>query len=135
MDVSDLSQRAGQSRRLTVLVVDDESLIRWSLRQALLERGHTVQTAASAAEALALIAVAAEPFDAVLLDYRLPDRHDLTLFDEIRRVSPGSAVLMMTAFADELVRRHAIERGAVAVLDKPFQVKTVVSRLEAAIGS
>src|SRR6188508_1416947 len=84
--------------QLVVLVVDDEPLIRWSLRQALLDRGHLVSTAATGAEALHEVSNAARPFDVVLLDYRLPDRQDLTLLEDVRRLSPGSVVVMMTAY-------------------------------------
>jgi DNA-binding NtrC family response regulator len=118
---------------LSILLVDDEALIRWSLRQALLNRGHAVVTAASAAEALGAIADAAEPFDAVILDYRLPDRQDLSLLDDVRRESPGSVVFMMTAFGDEAMRSGARERGARAVVDKPFQVKQFATMVEDAV--
>ena len=120
------------SPRLAVLLVDDEPLIRWSLRQTLLNRGHEVVTAASAAEAVGALSNGGR-FDVVVLEYRLPDRHDLTLVDEIRRASPGSAVFMMTAFGDEGMRRGARDRGVRAVVDKPFQVKTFVAMIEQAV--
>jgi DNA-binding NtrC family response regulator len=119
---------------LAVLVVDDEPLIRWSLRQGLLDRGHVVTTAATAAEALGEIANARQSFDVVILDYRLPDRRDLTLLDDVRRLSPASAVMMMTAFGDDQMRTGAQERGALAVIDKPFQVKSFVSLVESSAG-
>ena len=115
-----------------MLLVDDEPLIRWSLRQALLDRGHAVVTAASAAEAAGALADD-HRFDVIILDYRLPDRHDLTLLDEVRRASPTSAVFMMTAFGDETMRREAHDRGVRAVVDKPFQVRQFVSMIEQAV--
>jgi DNA-binding NtrC family response regulator len=66
----------------------------------------------------------------VVLDYRLPDRHDLTLLEDVLRLSPGSTVVMMTAFADDGMRAGAHDRGASAVVDKPFQVKSFVSLVE-----
>jgi DNA-binding NtrC family response regulator len=125
-----ISQHAEKSPHLSVLVVDDEPLIRWSLRQGLSDRGHAVATAATGADAINEITSAGRPFDVVILDYRLPDRQDLTLLDDVRRLSPGSAVMMMTAFGDDSMRSGASERGALMVVDKPFQVKSLVQLVE-----
>jgi len=119
-------------RNLAVLVVDDESLIRWSLKAAFQERGHSVTTAGAGNEALAALVQAVQPFDVILLDYRLPDRHDLTLLEDVRRLSPRSVVFMMTAFADECIRTQASAHGARLVIDKPFQVTAVVALAESA---
>ena len=122
-------------RNLAVLIVDDESLIRWSLRAAFEERGHAVTTAGTGTEALAALAAASRAFDVVLLDYRLPDRHDLSLLGEIKQRSPQSAVFMMTAFADENMRSRVIGDGAQRVIDKPFQIAAVVALVESVAAS
>ena len=127
--VRDLPQAVGKSRILSVLIVDDEPLIRWSLRQAFLERGHLASTAGTGAEALAMLS-SGERFDAVVLDYRLPDRQDLSLLEDVRRISSWSTVVMMTAFADDGMRAGAQDRGAAAVVDKPFQIKSLVALVE-----
>lgn len=115
---------------LSVLIVDDEDLIRWSLNRALTRRGHHVSEAASAASALKAVAAAAHPFDAILLDYRLPDRHDLTLLQDLRTATPASRVFMMTAFHEGSMRHDAGVLGAGAVLDKPFHLGDVVALIE-----
>jgi DNA-binding NtrC family response regulator len=121
---------AEKPAHLSVLVVDDEPLIRWSLREGLIDRGHQVATAATATDALAEIRSATRAFDVAILDYRLPDRQDLTLLDDVRRLSPATIVVMMTAFGEDTMRTGAQARGARAVVDKPFQVKTFVSLVE-----
>ena len=113
-----------------VLIVDDEPLIRWSLRKGLVQRGHDVVEAGDAAGALACLTAEPGRFTVVLLDYRLPDRQDLTLLRDIRRLSPASAVLMMTAYGDAQMRTEAVALGARAVIDKPFQVSAVISLVE-----
>ena len=128
-----ISPDAGNPAHLAVLVADDEPLIRWSLRQALLDRGHSVATAATGADAINEVANAARPFDVVILDYRLPDRQDLSLLEDVRRLSPKSVVVMMTAFGEDNMRSGARERGARAVVDKPFQVTSVVSLIESSV--
>ena len=127
---ANISPGAENPAHLAVLVVDDEPLIRWSLREALLGRGHSVATAANGADAINEIAHAGRFFNVVILDYRLPDRQDLTLLEDVRRLSPESVVVMMTAFGDDNMRTGAVERGAHAVVDKPFQVASFVSLIE-----
>jgi DNA-binding NtrC family response regulator len=116
---------------LKVLVVDDEPLIRWSVRRGLSKRGHEVHEATTAAETL--VALAADgPFDVVVLDYRLPDRRDLSLLQQVRETSPTSAVVMMTAYGEPGMREQARTLGALAVVDKPFQIAEIIQLIESA---
>lgn len=116
---------AARTRALTVLVVDDEALLRWSIAELLRRRGHTVFEAANAGIARQVLARAAGPIDVVLLDYRLPDSSDLRLVEEVRRRLPQSAVVLMTAFGTSDVLQGALERGAYCVLNKPFDMRHV----------
>ena len=68
-----------RSPLLRVLVVDDEPLIRWSLSETLSEGGHLVSEAGDGESALRTLTAGPLPFDVVLLDYHLPDSHDLAL--------------------------------------------------------
>src|SRR5207249_1615367 len=96
--VRSLPQVSEKSPILRVLVVDDESLIRWSIAETLADAGHTVIEAGDGATAVQALTASAEPVDAVLLDYRLPDSNDLALLANIRRLSPHSPVILMTAY-------------------------------------
>jgi two-component system KDP operon response regulator KdpE len=116
---------------LSVLVVDDEPLIRWSLRTGLTRRGHEVVEAKSAGDAIHAIGTDSDRFHVVVLDYRLPDRQDLSLLADVRRLLPRAVVLMMTAFGDADMRAGALALGARAVVDKPFQVGQLISLIEA----
>ena len=117
-------------RAVDVLVVDDEPLIRWSLRRGLVKRGHRVVEAGGAVEALARLAAEPDRFHVIVLDYRLPDRQDLSLLEEIREIAPSSAILMMTAYGEPQMRANALALGARIVIDKPFQVNAVVALVE-----
>jgi DNA-binding NtrC family response regulator len=112
---------------LTVLVVDDEALIRWSLAEVLRRSGHTVIEAASAREATDAVANTSTSIDAVLLDFRLPDSRDLGLLEEVLRRVPRSAVLLMTAHETPELVQGALDRGAYCVLSKPFDMLTIAS--------
>ena len=111
----------------SVLVVDDEALIRWSLAEMLGERGYTVTEAGDARVALAAIASAEKPFDVVLLDYRLPDSADLRLLEKVRRLAPSSQVIMITAHNSPELAQGAAALGAFRVISKPFEVESLAS--------
>ena len=120
-----------RTQPLKVLVVEDEPLIRWSLRRGLTRRGHEVQEATTAAEALDALSTKG-PFNAVMLDYRLPDRRDLSLLRQVREASPESTVVMMTAYGEPGMREEAQTLGALAVVEKPFQVADLIQLIESA---
>ena len=107
---------------LRVLVIEDELLIRWSIAETLMNAGHDVIEADSAAAAVRVLMNPSAPVDAVLLDYRLPDSNDLTLLSSVRRLSPASAVVMMTAFGTPEVTKGALALGAYKVMNKPFDL-------------
>ena len=111
----------------SVLVVDDEALIRWSLAEMLGERGYSVTEAGDARMALAAIESAEEPFDVVLLDYRLPDSADLRLLEKVRRLAPSSQVIMITAHNSPELAQGAAALGAYRVISKPFEVESLAS--------
>ena len=113
-----------EPRSLHVLVVDDEALIRWSLGETLADAGHRVSEAADGESALRALRTD-EPFDVVLLDYHLPDSHDLTLLTRIRQLSPRTVVIMMTAFGTPEMIEDAARLGAYQVVPKPFDVQDI----------
>jgi DNA-binding NtrC family response regulator len=110
-----------------VLVVDDEALIRWSLAEMLGERGYVVTEADNARMALAAIQQAQEPFDVVLLDYRLPDSADLRLLETVKRLAPTSQVIMITAHNSPELAQGAVALGAFRVINKPFEVESLAA--------
>jgi DNA-binding NtrC family response regulator len=105
-----------------VLVVEDESLIRWSIAETLAHEGHTVVEASDATTAVQALSEAREPIDVVLLDYRLPDSSDLALLASVRRLRPESAVVMMTAYGTPEVTKRALDLGVYRVVSKPFDM-------------
>jgi DNA-binding NtrC family response regulator len=119
---------------LRVLVVEDEPLIRWSVAETLAEAGHAVIEASDGASAIRAVTDTAEPFDVVLLDYRLPDSNDLNLLTNIRRRSPSSAVVLMTAFGTAEVVNGALDLGVCRVLNKPFDIHEISTVVLAASG-
>jgi DNA-binding NtrC family response regulator len=109
-----------------VLVVDDEALIRWSLAESFTDVGYCVSEASDGASAVAQ-ASDGEKFDAIVLDYRLPDSNDLHLLETIRQLQPTAAVVMMTAFGTPEMTSGALRLGAYRVVAKPFDMHDMVS--------
>jgi len=107
---------------LRVLVVDDESLIRWAVVETLTQAGHEVLEAGDGGSALLALRDAKEHVDVVLLDLRLPDCADLTVLSRIRSQSPDSAVVVMSAHATPEIAAEARALGVYDVLAKPFDV-------------
>jgi two-component system response regulator AtoC len=116
----------------SVLVVDDEALIRWSLAEMLGERGYTVTEAGDGRMAVAAIENAEEPFDVVLLDYRLPDSADLRLLEKVRHLAPTSQVIMITAHNSPELAQGAVALGAYRVISKPFEVESLAALVKQA---
>jgi DNA-binding NtrC family response regulator len=110
-----------------ILIVDDEPLIRWSLRRGLQNRGLLPIEAGDVAGALRQLATDPARFKAAILDYRLPDGHDLTLLGEVRRLAPRCVVFMMTAYADGDMKTQALAMGARRVIEKPLDVIALVN--------
>src|SRR5688572_31310826 len=99
-----------KSPHLRVLIVEDETLIRWSIAETLAQGGHTVMEATSAAAAVKALEDE-DDIDVVLLDYRLPDSNDLGLLTSVRRLQPRSAVVMMTAYGTPEMADDALALG------------------------
>jgi DNA-binding NtrC family response regulator len=115
------------TRTFSVLVVDDEALLRWSLAEILRRHGHAVTEASSASSAREALSGPGQPFDLVFLDFRLPDSSDLGLLEEVRRRVPRGAVVLMTAYGTPEVVQGALQRGAYCVLTKPFDMNEMAT--------
>lgn len=116
-----------RSAALRVLIVDDEPLIRWALSETLAQAGHVVIEASHANTAIRAVTDASEPVDVVLLGCRLPDSNDLTLLSTLRRLSPRSQVVLMTAYGTPEVTKGALELGACRVVHKPMEMRDVAA--------
>jgi len=107
----------------TLLIVDDEQLIRWSLAERLAQEGHRVLEAGTGKEALER---SGDEVDLVLLDYRLPDADGLSLLRQIRKAHPDTVVVMMTAYSSIDTAVTAMKEGAYHYVTKPFNLDEVV---------
>jgi CheY-like chemotaxis protein len=104
------------SRPRTVLVIDDEHAIRWSVSGYLEDSGYVVFLAADGEEGLRLFE--RQTTDVVLTDMRMPKLDGLGVISAIRALSPSTPIIALTG--DGSVRDEAIRTGAVMCMTKPI---------------
>jgi two-component system response regulator AtoC len=116
--------------RATILVVDDEALIRWSLTERLKSEGYEVLEADTGRRALEQLP---EGVDLVLLDYRLPDTDGVTVLRKIKEFDQDVLVILLTAYATVDTAVEAMKLGAYHFANKPFNVDEVAATVERAL--
>jgi two-component system response regulator AtoC len=114
-----------------ILVVDDEKLVRWTLRQKCEEWGYQVSEAANLAEGLQR--AQSESPDLVLLDVRLPDGNGMDALERIRSMPGIRAVIMMTADPSLDDVKAALKLGAHDFVSKPLNLDELSVTIENAL--
>ena len=107
------------AKKGSILICDDEEIMRDVLETILSTAGYKVDLAKTGEEALELYAQ--RPFDAVLMDVSMPGMGGLTALEELLKLDPNAVVMMITAYATFDTAISAWEKGAQGVIRKPFQ--------------
>ena len=116
---------------IKVLVVDDDEVISQNLKRLLEKSGYLADTAYTGEEALRKIRE--NHFDLALIDLLLPDMDGLKLLLEVKRLSPITAIIIITAFGTIPNAVEAIRRGAADYITKPFRMDELLSRIKKVI--
>jgi two-component system, NtrC family, response regulator AtoC len=114
----------------TILVVDDESLVRWTLAERLGADGHLVVEAETAKAALARFG---PDVDLVLLDFKLPDSDGLTVLKAMKARDADVPVILLTAFSSIETAVEAMKQGAYHYANKPFNLDELSLVVEKAL--
>ena len=105
-----------------ILIVEDEAVMRESLRDWLTDSGYQVETAEEGEEALKTIAV--QDFGLLILDLRLPGKDGLEILREARAKSPQLKGVIITAYPSVETAVEAMKEGAIDYLPKPYRKRT-----------
>src|SRR3954449_3665433 len=107
------------TRNGTILVIDDEEIMREILDTLLSREGYDVRLAASGEEGLEL--ARSMPFDAAIVDIMMPGLNGIETLDELKRIDEDLAVLIITAYASVESAIAAMKNGAFDYITKPFK--------------
>ncbi len=113
----------------TILVVEDNEMVR-SLARAILEKqGYRVLVAADGGEALQALAEHAGHIDLLLTDVIMPDMNGKELFARVSRIRPELKVLFMSGYAENVIAHHGVLDEGVSFIQKPFTVLTLTAKV------
>src|SRR5260370_10074358 len=114
-----------------LLIVDDETAIRWALRKTLQRMNFEIEEAETGEQAIALVRTVR--FDAVLLDIGMPGMNGIEACRRIRQLMPLLGIVMLTVRNTEEDKIHALDAGADDYITKPFHLGELAARLRAAV--
>lgn len=117
----------------TVLVVDDDEVVRRSYQRSLQAANCNVEVDAAVNGEQALKALESKRFDVVLLDLRMPGMDGMTVLKSIKRDWPASGVIIITGYPTVETAKEAIRLGADDYLAKPVSPAEIVSAASNAI--
>lgn len=114
----------------TILIVDDDKSIRYSLKR-MLEGNFSILTAQNGEEALNQVKKNLP--DLVIMDIKMPGRNGIDVLKEIKTIDPKSLVIMMTAYGTTETAIEAMKYGAFDYILKPFPIPQMKGLVEKAI--
>jgi len=112
----------------SILVVDDEEVMRDVLHALLTEAGYKVTLAQDGSEGLTT--ARRQGFDAAIVDVMLPDMGGIDVLEELKKIDPELVVLMITAYASVETARSAMKKGAFDYVAKPFKHEELLHILQ-----
>ena len=113
----------------TVLLAEDEHLVRSLARKVLEQAGYTVLVAAGGPEALQVAALYDGPIHLLLTDVVMPEMSGRELMHRLTLVRPGLRVLYMTGYSDEAVARHGLLDPGTGFMQKPFTPEALARKV------
>ncbi len=113
-----------------ILIVDDNKEFCMSMTDILEAKGYEVESENSGAQAIAK--VKEKSFDVILMDIKMPVMNGVEAFKQIKKISPRTAVIMITAYSLEDLIKVSLQEGAFGVLRKPLDIDKLIEQIELA---
>jgi signal transduction histidine kinase/CheY-like chemotaxis protein len=117
----------------TVLVVDDEEIVRNLASRIIEHAGFTVLTANDGEEAIQLYQQHKKDIACVLLDLTMPKLNGEETFRELRQISSGVRVILSSGYSEETATGHFAGLGLAGFIQKPYQLDTMIATLRQAV--
>ena len=114
-----------------VLIVDDDAELRSTLSEILKGAGYHIDEASSGKEAIEKMA--SKDFDIALLDLMMPKMNGIETLTELKKITPKTKVIMITAFATVENAVDAIKKGASDYISKPFRIDDLLTTIRRVI--
>ncbi len=116
------------AKKARILVVDDDIGMTETLADILDDRGYDVAVAGDGYRAIEMIGERA--YDIVLMDITMPGLNGVETFKEVKRTSPPTKVIMMTAYSVEDLIKEALEEGCYGIIYKPLDMDNVIALVD-----
>jgi len=120
-------------RRFTVLVVDDEELVRYVTQELLACLGYDTTSASTGEEAVEKIRAGFRP-DLVLMDVVMPGMGGIEAFRRLRQLAPGIKVLLSSGFTDPQAAAVLLNEGLNGIITKPYRMENLSARIREVLG-
>lgn len=113
----------------TVVVVEDDALVRDMTYDILREHGYSVICAKSGQECLSLLSDYQDRIDLMLTDVIMPDMNGKELYDRVSQSRPGLAVIYMSGYSEDVIAHHGVLEQGLDLINKPFTQKTLIGKI------
>jgi DNA-binding NtrC family response regulator len=120
------------AKKRKVLIVEDEAVVRDSVREWLVEDGYDVEVAENGEEALKKIKQ--EEYGVIVLDLKLPGIDGLQVFKQAKELKPETKGVIITAYPSQETQDRAKKLGLMDYLAKPFKVEDLEKLISQALG-
>ncbi len=114
---------------MKVLLVDDNPMTRDMMKDLLTEMGHEVVGEAGDGEEAIKVFKATLP-ELVLLDMIMPVKTGLEALPELKAINPAAKIVMVTAVQQDTINQELMDKGATAILHKPFMYDELAAMLK-----
>jgi CheY-like chemotaxis protein len=118
----------------TILLVEDEAIVRRLVQQVLRMNGYTVLEAGQGADALQLCEQREQTIDLLLTDVVMPGMCGRELAERAAAVRPDMKVLFMSGYTDDVVVRHGVLDADIAFIQKPFTPAALTQKVRDVLG-
>jgi two-component system, cell cycle sensor histidine kinase and response regulator CckA len=122
------------SRRRSVLIVDDEGMVRRAMERMVAKLGYETHSASNGREAVDAVSRDPQAYSLVVLDMLMPGMGGEETFSQLRSIAPELSVLLSSGLNETEGVSDLMRRGAAGFLQKPYELERLAEELERLVG-